>query len=113
MTIREDAQIAPYWLDSSEVGGPAKLGLAESYLEGIEDAFVSLELLWPAGTRIRRGETFGFIHTATESIDLRSPVNGLITSTNLNVLNEPRLVQQSPYHNGWLLEIELMQQQDA
>jgi glycine cleavage system H protein len=59
------------------------------------------------GDVVERGESFGEIESVTTVTDLLAPVSGTISATNSELDDNPALVNEDPYHEGWLLEIEL------
>jgi len=59
------------------------------------------------GDVVERGESFGEIESVTTVTDLLAPVSGTISATNSEIDDNPALVNEDPYHEGWLLEIEL------
>lgn len=59
------------------------------------------------GDVVERGESFGEIESVTTVTDLLAPVSGTISATNGELDDTPSLVNEDPYHEGWLLEIEL------
>jgi glycine cleavage system H lipoate-binding protein len=99
----EEKSDSPFWLDKENESGNARLGLAESWLENLGEDIVALELA-PRDTQLKRGDAFGFVITATRTLDLRAPMPMVITTTNPEVLADARLAQTSPYRRGWLLE---------
>lgn len=96
----------PYWLQSYGGDGPwHRLGLDESFLETLEGILVGLELIEP-GTHIDVGDTFGFVHLADHTIDLRAPFRMVLIERNDDATSDPRRVRLSPYHEGWLATIQ-------
>jgi glycine cleavage system H protein len=59
------------------------------------------------GDVVERGESFGEIESVTTVTDLLAPVSGTISAINGELDDNPALVNEDPYHEGWLLEIEL------
>ena len=59
------------------------------------------------GDVVERGESFGEIESVTTVTDLLAPVSGTISAINGELDDTPSLVNEDPYHEGWLLEIEL------
>lgn len=55
---------------------------------------------------IRQGQKIATITSGGVSIDLMSPVEGVITATNQDLLLEPALASRDPYKNGWLAIIK-------
>ncbi len=67
---------------------------------------VAFAIMVPVGTRVRRGERFAEIETMKVTIEAASPVSGIVTAVNEAVVAKPELLNQDPYTQGWLAEIE-------
>jgi glycine cleavage system H protein len=66
-------------------------------------AFVTVK---PSGTRLQVGDDFAEIETIKVNLVLPSPVSGTLVAANEDLEATPELVNQSPYDNGWLGEVE-------
>ncbi len=66
-------------------------------------AFASVK---PAGTALRRHDTFAEIETMKVTIEVASPVSGTVVRVNPALATTPELLNQDPYGEGWLAEIE-------
>jgi glycine cleavage system H protein len=55
---------------------------------------------------VRQGQPLCKITREGRSVDLLSPVEGVLVSVNHEVLKNPNLVVDDPYRNGWLCEIK-------
>lgn len=55
---------------------------------------------------VRQGQPLCKVTHDGRSIDLLSPVEGVVTSVNHEVVKNPNLVVDDPYRNGWLCEIK-------
>lgn len=55
---------------------------------------------------IRQGQKLATISSGGVSVDLMSPVEGVITATNQDLLIEPALASRDPYKDGWLAVIK-------
>lgn len=85
--------------------GRSRLGLEPEFAESLGDRWVGLELP-PVGARFRRGETFGFVHCADATHDLRAPRDLVVSAVNPRAIAHPGLARLSPTGDGWLVEIE-------
>jgi len=47
------------------------------------------------------------IESVKAAFDIYAPVSGKITKVNSQLANQPQLVNDSSYEEGWLFEIEL------
>jgi glycine cleavage system H protein len=84
--------------------GNIRVGLsdyAQRHLEGI--AYIYTETV---GKEIKKMEPFGVAETWMFMFDLYSPVSGKIIKFNENLRNEPHLINEDPYSEGWIMEIK-------
>ncbi|MDR0348877.1 MAG: glycine cleavage system protein GcvH [Tannerella sp.] len=68
-----------------------------------EIVFVDIEV---EGGIIGREEVFGTIEAVKTVSDLFMPVSGEILEVNTALENNPELVNDSPYEEGWLIKIK-------
>jgi len=57
------------------------------------------------GRTIAAGETFGVVEAVKTVSDLYAPLGGEVVAVNTALADEPGLVNQSPYENGWMIKI--------
>lgn len=57
---------------------------------------------------INKGKPFGVIESVKTVSDLYMPVDGKIVSINEELNDSPELVNEDPYGEGWLVEIEVL-----
>ena len=74
---------------------------AQRHLKGI--AHVHLE---PEGREIKQMEPFGVIETWMFMFDLYAPVSGKIVKVNEALKDDPHLINEDPYGEGWIVEIK-------
>ena len=74
---------------------------AQRHLKGI--AHVHLE---PEGTEIKQMDPFGVIETWMFMFDLYAPVSGKIVKVNEALKDDPHLINEDPYGEGWIVEIK-------
>src|SRR5271166_3267805 len=55
---------------------------------------------------IRQGQKLCRVKREGRSIDLLSPVEGVVVSVNHEVLKDPNLIVEDPYKNGWLCVVK-------
>lgn len=60
-----------------------------------------------AGTEVGAGDSLGSIESVKTVSDLYSPVSGKIVKVNEALLDQPELVNSSPYGGGWIAEIQV------
>jgi glycine cleavage system H protein len=66
--------------------------------------FVELE---PEGTTFSKDDTFGTVEAVKTVSDLYAPVDGEIIEVNEMLEDEPELVNDDPYGDGWMVKIKL------
>ena len=59
------------------------------------------------GTTVRQFDRCGEVESVKSVSDLYSPVSGEVVERNDRVIDEPELVNQSPYGEGWLWQVRL------
>ena len=88
-----------------ESGNVVVIGITEFAAESLGDVvFVELP---EAGTKLSQFEKMGEIESVKAVNDLYSPVTGQISERNEQVIDNPQLVNDSPYEAGWMLKVEI------
>ncbi len=64
------------------------------------------------GESLRQGETFGTIEAVKTVSDLFMPVGGTVEEVNPALEDQPELVNQDPYGEGWLIKITVSDAQE-
>ena len=59
------------------------------------------------GAEVLQFEKMGEIESVKAVSDLYSPVSGKVVERNENLVDNPELVNDSPFDKGWMLKIEL------
>jgi glycine cleavage system H protein len=86
-------------------GKRAQLGLSEFAQDELGEV-IAVELP-DVGDGLEKGESFGEIEGANSVSELIAPVSGTVSAINPELEDHPGLINDDPYHEGWLLEIEL------
>ena len=58
-----------------------------------------------AGDEITKGEPFGSVESAKTISDLIAPLSGVVEEVNEKVVENPALINEDPYGEGWLIII--------
>lgn len=66
--------------------------------------FVELE---PAGFEFEKDDVFGTVEAVKTVSELFAPVSGEITEINKNLEDDPELVNNLPYGEGWLVKMKI------
>lgn len=84
--------------------GVITIGINEDGLEDFEE-ISSVEL--PAEQeKIDADVVIGTLETDDGPLDIYSPVSGTVIEVNSQVIEEPSLIIEDPYEEGWLIRIE-------
>ena len=59
------------------------------------------------GDEFEKGDPFGEIETVRTVQELIAPLSGSVTAVNTELEDQPRIVNEDPLHEGWLIEIEM------
>jgi glycine cleavage system H protein len=85
-------------------GGRVRLGLSDYVQQRSGDiAFIDVK---PAGTVLALGDEFVSIETVKANVMLESPVSGKIIFVNPALEIKPELINQAPFGDGWVCEVE-------
>ena len=85
-----------------ESDGVAVIGVTDFAAEQLGDVvYVDLP---EAGSEITSGTEMGEIESTKSVSDLFSPISGTVSETNQSVVDEPELVNSSPFEEGWLIK---------
>ncbi|WP_338729418.1 glycine cleavage system protein GcvH [Haladaptatus sp. DJG-WS-42] len=91
------------WARSAD--GTAKIGITDFAQDELGDiVFVELPAV---GDDVSQGAEFGVVESIKAVSDLYAPVSGTVTAVNEQVFDAPELVNDDPYGEGWMLELEL------
>jgi glycine cleavage system H protein len=94
------------WVFPLESDNPSRVrvGMTDYFQQHSGDvAFVTVK---PPGTRLKEGQDFADLETIKVNLDLHSPIAGVVAAVNEALEAHPELVNQSPYEEGWLAEID-------
>jgi glycine cleavage system H protein len=90
--------------DADESAPTARIGITDFAQDELGDVvFVELP---EAGETLTQHEQFGVIESIKAVSDLYAPVSGTVTAVNEALFDEPELVNEDPYGDGWMLELE-------
>jgi glycine cleavage system H protein len=97
------------YLDTHEwvrvTDGTARIGISDFAQDELGDVvFVDVPA---AGEDVQAGDSFGVVESIKAVSDLYAPVSGTVTDRNDALEAEPELLNEDPYGEGWLLEVEL------
>ena len=88
-----------------ESDGVAAIGITEFAAESLGDV-VFVDLPEP-GVEFSQFDAIGEIESVKAVSDLFIPISGIVKEVNPNVVDNPELVNQDPFGNGWLIKLEI------
>lgn len=90
------------WYTESE--GIITIGINDEGLADITE--INSVDLPPEQEKVDSDLAFGSIETDDGTLDLFSPIEGTIIEVNSQVLEDPSIIMEDPYEEGWLVRIE-------
>lgn len=88
----------------SEKGGKYNIGLTDYAIEQLGD-IVFLELP-EVGAEFVKGEVFATIESVKAASEIYMPIGGKIVEINEAVVDNPEILNESPFEKGWLVKVE-------
>jgi glycine cleavage system H protein len=87
------------WIDPD-----GRVGITEFAQDSLGDVvFVELP---EVGAEVQAGDAVGVIESVKSVSDLYSPASGRVVRVNDSLKEKPELVNQDPYGEGWIFELE-------
>jgi glycine cleavage system H protein len=87
-------------------GDQATIGITDYAQDQLGD-IVYIELPWDQGASVSNETKFGDIESVKATSELISPISGEVVSANQELKDQPELVNDSPYENGWMLVVKM------
>jgi glycine cleavage system H protein len=86
-------------------GNTATIGITDHAQSELGDVvFVDIE---EGLENVTKGEEFGTIEAVKTVADLFSPITGSVTAVNVDINDDPELVNSDPYGAGWMIKVEM------
>jgi glycine cleavage system H protein len=90
--------------------GTVRIGITDFAQDELGDVvFVELP---DEGRTLETGDEFGVVESIKAVSDIYAPVAGTVSAVNEALLDEPELVNEEPFGDGWLLELELAEESE-
>jgi glycine cleavage system H protein len=87
-------------------GDQATIGITDYAQDQLGD-IVYVELPWDQGASVSHEAKFGDIESVKATSELISPVSGEVVKANDELKDQPELINDSPYENGWMLVVKI------
>jgi glycine cleavage system H protein len=91
-------------------GNVATIGITD-FAQGELGDIVFLEID-TEGEELDREAVFGTIEAVKTVSDLYMPLSGMVIEVNRELESKPDLVNKDPYNGGWMIKIELSNQEE-
>jgi glycine cleavage system H lipoate-binding protein/TusA-related sulfurtransferase len=91
------------WVKSEE-NGEMTTGVT-SLLSAIAGKFASVRIR-PVGTRVERVSSLGTLESLKFVGPIPSPVSGIVSAVNGDVIKRPKFLNDAPYTNGWIVRLK-------
>jgi len=86
-------------------GNRARIGVTDFVQKSLSDIMFFTP---PAvGAEIAQFDELGAIESGKAVFEVISPVSGIVTAVNEALINAPEMINQNPYEQGWIAEVEL------
>ncbi|PSQ48847.1 glycine cleavage system protein H [Halobacteriales archaeon SW_7_65_23] len=84
--------------------GTVRVGITDFAQDELGDVvFVELP---EVGDAVGIEDAFGVIESIKAVSDIYAPVSGTVTGANETLIDEPELVNEDPYGDGWMIELD-------
>lgn len=90
--------------------GIITIGINENALEDITE-ITNIDIP-PEQEKVDSDMAFGSLETDDGTLDLMSPFEGTIIEVNTQAVEDPQMVIDDPYEEGWLVRIEVTEDLD-
>ena len=90
--------------------GIITIGINETALEDITE--ITTIDIPPEQEKVDSEMAFGSLETDDGTLDLMSPFEGTIIEVNTQAVEDPQMVIDDPYEEGWLVRIEVTEDLD-
>jgi glycine cleavage system H protein len=86
-------------------GKTATIGITKFAVDQLGD--ITMVELPKEGAVIRKGEVFGTVESVKAVSDIYAPLSGKVTKVNDVLENSPEYLNQDPYDEGWMIQVEV------
>jgi glycine cleavage system H protein len=86
-------------------GDTATIGITQFAVDQLGD--ITLVELPETGGEIQAGEPMGTVESVKAVSDLYASVSGTVTAVNEKLEEEPELVNDDPFGEGWMIKVKL------
>jgi glycine cleavage system H protein len=92
------------WARRLDDGSRVRIGITDFAQDALGDVvYVDLPAV---GTRVDAAEAVGELESTKSVSEMYAPVGGVVVAINEALADNPQLLNEDPYGEGWLIEIE-------
>ena len=92
------------WARRLEDGSRVRIGITDFAQDALGDVvYVDLPAV---GTRVDASEAVGELESTKSVSEMYAPIGGIVVAVNEALADNPQLLNEDPYGEGWLIEIE-------
>jgi glycine cleavage system H protein len=92
------------WASTDPASSVVRVGITDFAQDALGDVvYVDLPAV---GTRVNAGESIGELESTKSVSELYAPMSGVIVAVNPALGDNPSMLNDDPYGDGWLCEIE-------
>ena len=84
----------------------ATIGITDFAQKELGD-IVFIEIIKKLNDKVNSKEIISTIESVKAVSDIYSPVSGTIIETNQKIVDEPSIINTSPFNDGWIVKIKL------
>jgi glycine cleavage system H protein len=93
------------WARQIEGGSKVRIGITDFAQDALGDVvYVDLPAV---GTRVEASEAVGELESTKSVSEMYAPIGGVVVAINEALADNPQLLNDDPYGEGWLIEIEV------
>jgi glycine cleavage system H protein len=91
-------------------GNIATVGITQYAADALgELVYVELPKI---GNSYNKGSSFAVVESSKSASDVYLPIQGKIIEINNSLINNPELINNSPYQEGWIAKVEIVDSND-
>ena len=92
------------WARRLDDGSRVRVGITDFAQDALGDVvYVDLPAV---GTRVDASEAVGELESTKSVSEMYAPIGGIVAAVNEALADNPQLLNEDPYGEGWLIEIE-------
>ncbi|MFP4590743.1 MAG: glycine cleavage system protein GcvH [Halobacteriales archaeon] len=102
--VRDDRRYVESHEWAKTEDGSVRIGISDFAQDELGD-IVYVELP-DVGDEVTGGEPFGVVESIKAVSDVYAPVSGTVLDRNDDLFDQPELLNEAPYDDGWMIEVE-------